>query len=293
MRKPLLALALTLASAGSLTACGTSSGDAGDKLQVAAAFYPLQYAAQRVAGDHADVQNLTQPGQEPHDIELTVRETALIADADLVVFEEGMSHAVEDGIAETGTGATIDAASVVPLEPSAESREPDPHFWQAPLRMADLGDAIADELSGIDPDHAGDYAANAAALRADLEALDREFADGLADCERYTIVVSHDAFSYLGKYGLKLAPITGLSPEAEPTPADLAELQDLIARDGITTVFGETLVSPKLSETLAHDMGITTAVLDPLEGLTDADTDEDYLSIMRRNLTALEQANGC
>jgi len=293
MRMPLVALALTLASAGSLSACGSSSGDGSDTLQIAAAFYPLQYAAQRVAGEYAEVENLTQPGQEPHDIELTVRETALIADADLVVFEAGMSHAVEDGIAETGSGATLDAASVVHLQPSAETGDPDPHFWQDPLRMADLGDAIADELAGIDPDHAADFTANAAALRTDLEALDQEFTDGLADCERHTIVVSHDAFSYLGRYGLELAPITGLSPEAEPTPADLAALQDLIERDGITTVFGETLVSPKLSETLAHDMGVTAAVLDPLEGLTEANADQDYLSLMRRNLAALEQANGC
>lgn len=293
MRIPLVAMALTLAATASLSACGASSRGDSDELQIAAAFYPLQYAAQRVAGEYAEVANLTQPGQEPHDIELTVRETALIADADLVVFEGGMSHAVEDGITETGSGATLDAASVVHLEPAAETRDPDPHFWQDPLRMADLGDAIADELAGIDPAHAADFTANAAALRADLEALDQEFTDGLADCERHTIVVSHDAFGYLAKYGLELAPITGLSPEAEPTPAVLAELQDLIVRDGITTVFGETLVSPKLSETLAHDMGISTAVLDPLEGLTDESADQDYLSLMRRNLAALEQANGC
>jgi len=299
-----LAASLPLA----LTACGgSSSGDgaADGKLQIAAAFYPLQYAAQRVAGDHADVENLTQPGQEPHDIELTVRETALIADADLVVFEESMSHAVEDGIEATGTGDTLDAASVVHLEKATEDEgeehaeeedehgDLDPHFWQDPERMADLGDALADKLAELDPANADDYTANAAALRTDLEALDQEYADGLADCERHTIVVSHDAYSYLAKYGLELAPIAGLSPDAEPTPADLAHLQDLIEQDGITTVFGETLVSPKLSETLADDMGIATAVLDPIEGLTDQTADQDYLSLMRSNLAALQQANGC
>jgi len=106
-------------------------------------------------------------------------------------------------------------------------------------------------------------------------------------------VVSHDAFGYLAKYGLYLEPIAGLSPEAEPTPADLARLESLIKTEGITTVFSETLVSPKMSETLANDLGIETAVLDPIEGLSDETADEDYLSLMRANLSALRKANGC
>jgi len=107
------------------------------------------------------------------------------------------------------------------------------------------------------------------------------------------VVVSHDAFSYLERFGLHIEGIAGLSPEAEPTPADLARLQDLIGSEGITTVFSERLVSQRLSQTLADDMGITTAVLDPIEGLSDETSDEDYLSLMRENLSALELANGC
>ena len=161
--------------------------------------------------------------------------------------------------------------------------------------MADLGDAVADKLAELDPDHADDYSANAAVLRSDLEELDGEYAARLASCTRDTVVVSHDAFGYLAKYGLHLEPIAGLSPGAEPTPDDLGRLQTLIKDKGITTVFSETLASPKMSETLAGDLGIATAVLDPLEGLTEeaSDSDEDYLSIMRANLSALEKANGC
>ena len=159
--------------------------------------------------------------------------------------------------------------------------------------MADLGDAVAEKLTKVDPDHEADYEANAADLRRDLEDLDKAYADGLATCQRDTIVVSHDAFGYLEKYGLELAPIAGLSPDAEPTPADLSRLQDLIRKDGITTVFSETLASPKMSESLARDLAITTAVLDPIEGLTDEAGDQDYLSLMRANLVALKKANGC
>ena len=152
---------------------------------------------------------------------------------------------------------------------------------------------MAAQLSDLDPDNAAEYSANAAALRSDLETLDSDFAAGLTGCERTTIVVSHDAFEYLAKYGLQIESIVGLSPGAEPTPGDLSRLRDLIETDGVTTVFSETLVSPELSETLASEAGVTTAVLDPIEGLSDETADEDYLSIMRTNLAALRKADGC
>jgi zinc transport system substrate-binding protein len=304
-----------------MSACAAFDDDAGgatdtsDGVQVTAAFYPLQYAAQRVAGDHATVVNLTKPGGEPHDLELTVNETADIASADLVVFEEGFQPAVDAGIEENAGGEVLDAATVVDLmdveESAAEHEEHaeegeehtdeeehehgdlDPHFWQDPLRMADLGDAIAERLADIDPDNADDYTANAADLRADLEALDTAYADGLADCDRDAVVVSHDAFGYLEKYGLHLAGVAGLSPDAEPTPANLADLHELIQDEGITTVFSERLASPRFTEPLADDLGIKTEVLDPIEGLTDETSEEDYLSLMEQNLDALREANGC
>jgi len=181
-------------------------------------------------------------------------------------------------------------------ESDAESHDHgdlDPHFWQDPLLMAELGDEIATRLSELDPEHAEEYAANADALRTDLEGLDHEYADGLASCERDTIVVNHDAFGYLARYGLHLEPISGLSPGAEPTPADLGDLQQLIGRDHITTVFSETLVSPKTADTLASDLGIKADVLDPIEGLSGETKNEDYLSLMRSNLAKLIEANDC
>lgn len=295
----------------------SSGSDGSGELQVTAAFYPLQYAAERVAGEHAEVVNLTQPGGEPHDLELTVRETAEIASADLVIHEEGFQPAVDEGIAQNAEGEVIDVVSAVDLMGAEESHDEheehaaegdehaeegedghdhgdvDPHFWQDPLRMADLGDAIAERLAEIDPDNADDYTANAAELRGDLETLDTAYADGLADCERDAVVVSHDAFGYLEKYDLHLAAVAGLTPDAEPTPAGLAELHELIRDEGITTVFSERLASPELTETLADDLGISTAVLDPIEGLSDETAEEDYLSLMEQNLDALRQANGC
>jgi zinc transport system substrate-binding protein len=209
------------------------------------------------------------------------------AAADLVTVEEhaGEEHA-EEGEEHAEEGEEH-------AEEGHDHGDLDPHFWLDPVRMADVADAVADALAEVDPDNADDYAANAEDLRADLEELDAAYTSGLADCDRDTVVVSHDAFGYLSRYGLEVAPIAGLSPDAEPTPADIAQLQELIEHDGVTTVFSERLAPPELTETLAEDAGVKTAVLDPIEGLTDDTAEEDYLSLMEQNLEALERANGC
>jgi zinc transport system substrate-binding protein len=285
-----------------------SDGDTDDgALTVAAAFYPLQFVSERVAGEHVEVTALTRPGTEPHDLELDVRETGVIVRADLVVYESGFQPAVDDSVEQNAEGAVLDAAEVVDLVAAEESHEEheshfaeeghehddvDPHFWQDPLRMADLGDSVAEQLAEIDPDHAGDYERNAARLRSELESLDASYDAGLADCERDTIVVSHDAFGYLEKYDVHLEPIVGLSPDAEPTAAVLGELQELIRTEGITTVFSEPL-EPALGEGLASDLGLTEGVLDPIEGLTDESAGEDYVSLMEANLQAIREASAC
>jgi zinc transport system substrate-binding protein len=305
-----LIAACTLGFAG----CGSTGSDsaASDNLEVVAAFYPLAYVAKRVAGDQADVVNLTTPGIEPHDLEPSPRDVAAIAGADLVIVEKGFQPAIDQTTEQNAEGAVLDAADIVNLVPFGEAASDqhegtpaeddhdshdrgdlDPHFWQDPARMALLADAIAKELGAADPERQGDYAANAASFGSELDALDAAYETGLAGCARDTIVVSHDAFGYLAKYDLVIEPIAGLSPDAEPTPGGLANLRDLIENEGVTTVFSETLVSPELAETLAREAGVNTAVLDPIEGLSDDSEGEDYLSIMRSNLAALRQANGC
>ncbi|MET1058757.1 MAG: metal ABC transporter substrate-binding protein [Nocardioides sp.] len=298
------AAAVTLLLAGCSALTG-GSGGGGDR--VVAAFYPLAWVTGRVAGEHYQVTNLTRPGGEPHDLELSIKETADVEDAALVVFEHDFQPAVDAAVDQNAEGEVLDVADVVELRPFADHEGEghegeghdhgdsglDPHFWLDPLLMADVADAVADELSGLDPDHADEYAGNAADVRDDLTALDREYADGLADCELHTVVVNHDAFGYLSRYGLHLEPIVGLTPEAEPTPADLARLQDLVRIDDITTLFAESLGSPKAAESLAGDLGVNVEVLDPIEGLSDATADEDYLSLMRQNLEKLQEANQC
>lgn len=292
-----------------LAGCGQLGDDtSGTGRSAVASFYPLAWVTEQVAGDGWSVENLTQPGQEPHDLELNIAQTAAMEEADLIVLEAGFQPAV-DGTVEGSDAPVLDAAQAVDLLPAsddgaeehegetdeehAEHGDLDPHFWLDPLLVADFADAVADELGEVDPDAAQTYADNAATLRTELETLDGDYTAGLASCERTTTVVSHQAFGYLARYGLDFEPIAGLSPDAEATAADLARLQELITADGVTTVFTERLVSPKMAETLADDLGVSTAVLDPIEGLSDDTADEDYLSLMRENLTALQQANGC
>ena len=289
-----------------LTGCAALAADDG-RVRVTAGFYPLAWVAERVGGADVEVVSLTDPGVEPHDIEPTFARTVALARADLVVVEHGLQPAIDEAVEQNAEGTVLDVTDVVHLrhagdehaeeetveEHDHEHGDVDPHFWLDPALLAEVGDAVAADLTALDPQHAASYAANARTLRSDLAELDEAFASGLADCERHLIVASHDAFGYWGKYGIEVAPVTGLTPDAEPTPAGLARLQQLIRDEGITTVFSERLASPKLTESLARDLGLRTAVLDPVEGLTSDDSGDDYLSLMRDNLTALEEANGC
>ncbi|GAB3089376.1 metal ABC transporter substrate-binding protein [Nocardioides zeae] len=312
---------------------GAGASASGDVGTVVTAFYPLTWITEQVAGDDVEVVNLVEPGGEPHDLELSVAQTGEVADAGLVVYLSDFQPSVDAAVEQSAGDRSLDLAPDVDLLPPSEEEhdhaeeghtdeehdhaeeghtdeghaeeehaeeehdhdhgDVDPHFWLDPLRLADAGDAVAARLAELDPDNAGTYEDNAAAARAELEALDQEYVAGLASCERDVVVVNHDAFGYLDRYGLDFHSITGITPDAEPTPAVLAELQELIASDGITTVFAERLASSHDADALAADTGLAVEVLDPIEGLTDQTADEDYLSLMRSNLEALVEANGC
>jgi zinc transport system substrate-binding protein len=271
-----------------LAGCGGADSAAGTK--VVAAFYPLAWAAQRVGGSEVDVENLTPPGAEPHDIELTPRDVEEVRDADLVLYlGKGFQPALEKAV-ESRTGPSLDLLEGQRVLPGADEERGgavDPHVWLDPSRLATMATAIGAELHRD---------AAAAALARRLRALDREMAKGLASCKRHEIVTSHAAFGYLAKrYGLEQIALTGLSPEAEPSPRDLEALVDEVETSGATTIFFETLVSPRLAQTVAREAGATTAVLNPLEGLTkdELSAGEDYFSIMRANLATLREALAC
>ena len=308
------AVALVAAGCGPAAPSGATAGT--DRLTVVAAAYPFQFVAERVAGAQAEVSSLTQPGSEPHDLELTPQQTASVIDADLVVYEGTFQAAVDEAVAQSGRDNALDTTTVVPLqdlgtehdhdegaehgEEHAGEEHPgeesglDPHVWLDPAHLVTIGGAIAERLSAADPDRAADYAANARTLEADLTDLGKEYTLGLVSCERTEFITAHTAFGYLAKrYGLTQIGISGLSPDAEPSPARIAEVQAEAREHGITTIFYETLVSPDVATSIAGDLGLRTDVLDPVEGITADSRGSDYLSVMRSNLAALKTANGC
>jgi zinc transport system substrate-binding protein len=307
----LVSAGVALGAVLALAACGgtaSGGGPGSGRLTIVTAFYPLQFVAERVAGRHADVQNLTTPGTEPHDLELTPRQVAAVTDADLVVYEKSFQAAVDEAVEQSENDHVLNTATVVPLEDHGPLGEDDhgfaadhdhdanldPHVWLDPRHMETITDAVADRLERIDPDHAPDYRRNAAHLDDQLRRLDASYRTGLSQCERTRFVTSHAAFGYLAeRYGLTQISITGLSPEAEPSPARIADVQHQVQRAHVTTIFSETLASPAVAEAIADDLGIRTDVLDPIEGITARSRGRDYLAVMRSNLSALERANGC
>ena len=266
-----------------LSGCGSSAGTGGRRT-VVAAFYPLAFVAQQLGGPKVEVENLTPPRAEPHDIELTPRDVGRIQQADVVLYlSHGFQPAVEQAVAGAH-GKRIDALAGIDLRRGVgdEVGKSDPHVWLDPVLFARVVKRIGVELG---------YRPQAARLARRLLALDRDYRNGLSQCARRNFVTSHAAFGYLAaRYHLHQIPITGIDPESEPSPRHLRSLIDLVRREHVTTVFFERLVSPRLAKTVARDAGARTAVLDPIEGVSGGG---DYLSAMRKNLRVLRKALAC
>ncbi|WSK08548.1 metal ABC transporter substrate-binding protein [Kitasatospora sp. NBC_01300] len=290
-----------------LTACGGSSSaqSADGKLKVVASFYPMEYLAQQIGKEHVAVTDLTAAGVEPHDLELTAKQVATVQKSDAIIYLKGLQPTVDQAVGQSSAKYKIDATAASPLvdhhldEGTTEADghqhdgpAGDPHIWLDPTRYAAIAKSVGDGFAKADPAHADDYRKNTDDLVGRLTALDQEFRDGLKDAKSKTFVTSHAAFGYLADhYGLTQVAINGVDPESEPTPARLAEVQKAAKDNGVTTIFFETLVSPKLADTVAKDLGLKTAVLDPLEGVKDP-AKEDYLSVMKQNLANLQAALG-
>ncbi len=282
-----MARALVLACLAVLLAgCRGGESASSERTTVVAAFYPLAWAAERIGGEGLEVVNLTPAGSEPHDLELSARDVQRVREADVVLYlGAGFMPALEDAV--EGRENAVDLLAGQTLLEAEGGAGRDPHVWLDPSRFAELARRIGEAL--------GDPAAADGLVR-ELEALDADFRAGLADCERHEIVTSHAAFAYLAAaYDLEQIALSGISPEAEPSPRALEALVEEVREHGATTVFFETLVSPRLAETVAREAGAVTAALDPLEGLS-ADAlaaGDDYRSVMRDNLETLRGALGC
>lgn len=306
--------------------------DTGAPLTVVTSFYPIEYLASRVAGEHAEISTLTSPGVDPHDVELTPRQVAGLGSADLVLYSTGMQPAVDQAVGTEAGGRAVDLAPHADLLLVGETPEAheahshdddhghghdddehhdddhghdddhhghdhgpeDPHFWLDPERYGQVAEAIAAELSTIDPDNQQAYEANLELLLSDLETLDLEFSDGLAECRSRDLVTTHEAFGYLAhRYDLQQVGITGIAPESEPSPARLAEVTALVRDLDVRTIFAEPILSDDIARTIATETGAQVLTLDPLEGIPEASAGTSYDEIMRANLEALRQGLEC
>ena len=307
LRSP-IAVLVAVAAVAALAGCAPSARAAArarGQLLVVTSVYPLQFVAERVGGDLVHVVDVARPGAEPHELELKPRDVAAVEDADLIVYLGGLQPAVDKAVASSASRHELDvapaarldlAAADEPVPPGAPHADAtsssDPHFWLDPIRLADVADAVARRLGQVAPADAGAFRASAAALRGELLDLDGELRAGLQSCRSRSLVTAHEAFGYLARrYGLQQLGVTGLDPEAEPDAAELGRVAEFVRREGVRTVYTETLASPDVARALAAETGATTAVLDPVESRPD--DGGDYLTALRADLATLRIGQEC
>ncbi len=299
------------------SACSAESDDADsaaespEAITVTASFYPLEYLAEEIGGDHVAVTSLTPAGSDAHNLELSPRQVSDLEKSDLVLYLSEFQTAMDDAVATASPDHVIDAREVISLsgehthyhgddhdgdehtEGEADDHsEGDPHFWLDPSLMADLAPAVADELAGIDPDNAAEYQANAEALVEKLHALDENYHSTLEQCEHTSFIVTHEAFGYIeSAYGLEQIGIAGIETDTEPSPARVAEVLDLIEDNGTTAIFATSEAESTIAHALASEAGVDVGVLDA--GATQIDEAVDYEGIMNKNLDMLASHLQC
>ncbi|MGP8301882.1 metal ABC transporter substrate-binding protein [Streptomyces inhibens] len=296
-----------------LSACSPSgtTHTADGKLKVTASFYPMEFLAQQIGGKHVEVSDLTKPGVEPHDLELTPQQTGRLGESGAIVYLKGLQPAVDDAVKQSGVKNVADAAALTSLEEhgtevdghhhttgdnhshSEAEGGKDPHIWLDPVKYAEVAKGVNKTLAKADPDHKADFQKNTDALMKKLETLNKEFQDGLKKRTSDTFITTHAAFGYLAeRYGLTEEAISGLDPESEPSAKRIRDLHSLATEHHVSTIFFETIANPATAKALAGDLHLKTDVLDPLEGITAKSRGKDYFGVQRANLAALQKALG-
>jgi zinc transport system substrate-binding protein len=271
------------------------------KIKVVTSFYPLYFFTSQIVGDKAVVSNITPSGAEPHEYEPTARDMATIEGSDLLILNGGgleswgkniRSNINADKTKIVMAGEDLTTMALI----KEEQKVVDPHIWLSPILAQQMIDSIESGLSQVDPNNTLYYESNAKNLKEKLSVLDEEFKQGLSTCGDKNIVTSHSAFAYLAReYNLNQVSIAGLSPEEEPSSKQMADIAKFAKDNNVKYIFFESLISPKLSETIAKEIGAQTLVLNPIEGLTEEEINsgKDYFTEMRNNLANLKIALQC
>ncbi len=271
------------------------------KIKVVTSFYPLYFFTSQIVGDKAVVSNITPSGAEPHEYEPTARDMATIEGSNLLILNGGgleswgkniRSNINADKTKIVMAGEDLTTMALI----KEEQKVVDPHIWLSPILAQQMIDSIESGLSQVDPNNTLYYESNAKNLKEKLSVLDEEFKQGLSTCGDKNIVTSHSAFAYLAReYNLNQVSIAGLSPEEEPSSKQMADIAKFAKDNNVKYIFFESLISPKLSETMAKEIGAQTLVLNPIEGLTEEEINsgKDYFTEMRNNLANLKIALQC
>ena len=312
----------------------------GKTLTVSTSFYPIQYLAEAIGGKLVKVSTVTPSNVEPHDFELSGKETAELGKADLIAYVPGFQPSLDKAVKEIGSGPTVvdlskpanlvhhegveeehehgeeatdgasaTASAAATAQASEEGHDEhkdehshaegeeghdsdlDPHFWLDPDRMIKVAEALEASFAKIDPANANDYKAGLDKLKTALTNLDNQYKQGLSTCQHKTFITSHAAFGYMAeRYGLTQASISGIDPEAEPSPAEMANIKSVVEKTGVKTIFTEELVSDTPAKAIAAETGAETSVLSPLESKPEQG---DYTDAMSANLERLKSAMVC
>ncbi len=269
------------------------------RINVAASFYPLAEFASRVGGEYVNVINITPAGSEPHDYEPTPMDIKKIYSSRIFIMNgdgvDPWAGKIKQDLLRKGV-IVVDMMGIIRSYNPHTTTNVNPHIWLDPVIAQEMVLKISKAIQKIDPEHTSYYKNRTNLFIDALKKLDKDYAKGLSACKLHDIITSHDAFPYLAKrYGFYTHSIAGLSPEEEPSPKTIARLIVLVREKHIRYIFFERLVSPKLSDTIAHETGAKTLVLDPIEGLTEKEVKagKDYLVIMQENLKNLRQAMEC
>ena len=342
-----LVLAAAMSACSALKSESSSSASAphtiapGKTLTVSTSFYPIQYLAEAIGGPLVKVSTVTPSNVEPHDFELSGKETAELSKADLIAYVPGFQPSLDKAVKEVGSGPTVvdlskpanlvhhegveeehehseeasasatDAASAVATAQSSEAGHDDhghaehsqaeggedhdgdldPHFWLDPQRMIKVAETLEASFAQVDPANANDYKAGLDKLKTALTNLDTQYTKGLSSCQHNTFITSHAAFGYLAdRYKLTQASISGIDPETEPSPAEMANIKSVVKSTGVKTIFTEELVSDAPAKAIAAETGAETSVLSPLESKPERG---DYTDAMTSNLERLKSALVC
>lgn len=289
--------ALLIAAAIMLATRLNQPNSATHKLKITASFYPMAEFARQVGGDKVEVTTLVQPGVEPHDYDPAPKDLAELYRSKVFVYNgAGFEHwvsRVQPELTSNGVIA-VDASNELKLRTDAGTT--DPHTWLDPQFAIAQVARIEAALAQADPANAGYYREHAARYKGQLAELHQAYQTSLSQCAKHEVIASHDAFGYVAdRYGFSVQPIAGLSPEDEPTPQKLALITTYAKDHGLKYIFFETLVSPKLADTIAKETGARTLIFNPLEGLTsdEVSAGANYLSIQQDNLNNLRIALEC